>query len=236
MSAYDSQRDDTSPLGATIKNNADSVRRTRKSRHFLKELGLSLPVTPEDVKQAFRERAKLAHPDHQGGSAEEFRKLQAAFDKALEFAQRNGKRIPWVGIQMPIYIAQKHVAELVSKWGGDVEFASYDWLEDTVGEDFATLADRLFSIDLADQPIGDAQLVELCEEADGVRHIELLFLANTNVTDEGILEVTKMRNLRYIDLRGTKVSNAMRKQIARLERVDRVEGIPKSWWQKLLGG
>ncbi len=235
MSVPDSQRDTTSPLGATIRHGADRSKRTRKTRDFLKELGLTVPVTPEDVKQAFRERAKLAHPDREGGSVEEFRKLQSAFDEALEFAQRNGKRIPWVGIQMPIYIAQRHVAELVAKWGGSVEFASYDWLEDTVGEDFATLADRLLSIDLAGQPITDAQLIELCTEADGVRHVELLFLANTNVTDKGILEVTKMRNLRYVDLRDTKVSPAMRKQVARLERIERVEGLPKSWWQKLLG-
>jgi hypothetical protein len=236
MSAHDSQRNTASPLGAAIQANADVVRRNKPSRDFLKELGLSLPVTPTDVKQAFRERAKQAHPDRQGGSIDEFRRLQAAFDEALEFAQRNGKRIPWIGNQMPIYIAQRKVVEMVESLGGTVEIATFDWLADTVGEDFAALADRLISIDLSDRPIGDAELRLLTDDADGVRHIELLFLAGTQVTDDGILEITAMRNLRYIDLRNTPVSGSMRKQIARLERVDRVEGLPTSWWRKILGG
>jgi len=46
-------------------------------------LGVSPRSTREQVKQAFRERIKKAHPDA-GGSAEEFRQLQWAYKAALE--------------------------------------------------------------------------------------------------------------------------------------------------------
>ena len=235
MSTGDSQRDPSSPLGATIRANSDTVRRMKKQKGFLRELGLSVPVTAEDVKQAYRERAKVAHPDRQGGDVEQFLKLQDAFDEALQYAERNGKRLPWIGTQMPAYIAQRDAMDLITKWGGTFDIASYDWLAETVGSDFALLANRLIMIDLSGLAIGDAELVELAADPEGVRNVELLFLAGTQVTDDGILEITAMRNLRYVDLRDTKVSTAMRKQIARLERIDRVEGIPSGWWSKLMG-
>lgn len=153
-------------LNAAIEASAEVVKRNRRRPPFLEELGLALPVTPADVKQAFLEKAKAAHPDH-SGSADQFKRLQAAFDEALRFAERNGKRLPWIGLQMPIYIAQRHVLELVEQWGGKVEVQSLEWLSDTIGADFSAIADRLVEIDLSNCRIGDAELAQLMADADG---------------------------------------------------------------------
>jgi hypothetical protein len=48
-------------------------------------LGLTFPATAEQIKAAYREKAKLHHPDV-GGDAAEFRKLRAAYESALRRA------------------------------------------------------------------------------------------------------------------------------------------------------
>ena len=48
---------------------------------FFDVLGLAPPVTVDDIKQAYLEKVKTAHPDR-GGEIASFRKLQEAFDQA----------------------------------------------------------------------------------------------------------------------------------------------------------
>ena len=52
-------------------------------------LGLKLPCTEADVKQAYRELAQVHHPDR-GGDREEFASLQRNFDNAIEFLREQG--------------------------------------------------------------------------------------------------------------------------------------------------
>jgi hypothetical protein len=47
-------------------------------------LGVSFPLTAEDVKAAYRTKAQSTHPDH-GGDAEQFRKMTAARDRLFEY-------------------------------------------------------------------------------------------------------------------------------------------------------
>ncbi|MEM6798600.1 MAG: J domain-containing protein [Planctomycetota bacterium] len=217
-------------LDATIQRSAGVVRRGRRRRGFLKTLGLSLPVTVDDVKQAFYARARVAHPDHQG-NAEQFVEIQQAFDEAVEYAKRNGKRLPWLGAQLPIYVAQRRVIELIEELGGTIEVQQLDWLEDTVGEDFAQLADRVTAIDLAGLPVTDEHLNQLTEDAEGLQFVEAMSLADTAITDASALRLTRVVNLRRLDLRGTDVSYALRRQLAKLPGVERVEGASR--WSEL---
>lgn len=228
----DSEKDPASAaLNAAIERNADVVKRGRRKKPFLERLGLSLPVTPDDVKQAYREKVMQAHPD-KGGDAKQFQALQKAFDEALAFAQRNGKRLPWIGLQMPLYVAQREILQLVESWGGTVEVQHLDWLEDTVGSDFTEIADRLVEINLAEREVGDSEMIELAEHSEGLQYLEVLSVANTNVGDTGILKVTASSNLRYLDLRGTQVSQPLRQKLSQLPQMSRVEGTA-SWWDWL---
>lgn len=52
----------------------------------LQALGLSLPVTEEEVLAAYRERVKHVHPDA-GGSRREFARLQQHFENAMQLAR-----------------------------------------------------------------------------------------------------------------------------------------------------
>lgn len=218
----DSRRDDPSAaLDATIARNAEIVKRGRKERGFLKRLGLSLPVRPDDVKQAYYAKARQTHPDHKG-DATEFRKVQEAFDEAVAYAEKNGKRLPWLGAQLPIYLAQRNVIDLVEQWGGAFELQRLDWLEETVGADFSLLADRLRAIDLTDCAIGDAEFHQLLADSDGVPYLEFLSLAGTQVTDASVIAVTRTPSLRRLDVRRTQVSGGLRRRLLKRPQVDEV--------------
>jgi hypothetical protein len=52
---------------------------------FLRYMGFNeIPKSAEEVKQKYREMSKLMHPDA-GGNAEDFQKLNEAYDKALAY-------------------------------------------------------------------------------------------------------------------------------------------------------
>ncbi|MGI9458178.1 MAG: hypothetical protein ACR2NU_16560 [Aeoliella sp.] len=223
MPSQDKKPPAAAALEGAIKRHTKSVPRGRRTPAFLQRLGLSLPVTAADVKQAYLEKAKLAHPDH-SGDADQFKRVQEAFDEAIRFAERNGKRLPWIGLQMPIYVAQRAIVTMVEKWGGQVEVQSLDWLEETIGSDFAAIADRLVEINLSNTPIGDEEIQSLTDESEGLQFLEVLQLAGTQVTDAGMLHLSRASNLRYIDLRRTRTTRAMRKQLAGLPGMSRVDG------------
>lgn len=227
----------TAAFNAAVEHHADVVRRNRREPEFLKALGLSLPVSPADVKQAYLERAKVAHPDR-SGDPERFKRLQEAFDEAIRFAARNGKRLPWIGHQVPIYIAQRNVLRQVEQLGGKVEVESFDWLKETVGEDFSLIADRLVEIDLSGCPVGDKELRQLMDDADGVQYLEVLRLTDTDVGDHGAMTLIQAVNLRVLDVRGTNISQRMRRQLAHLPHMIHVEGLTgwTDWWHRLWKG
>ena len=52
----------------------------------LERLGLTLPCTEVQIKQAFRSLALRTHPDLPGGSHEAFLEAKAALDEALKLA------------------------------------------------------------------------------------------------------------------------------------------------------
>ncbi len=210
-------------MDAAIEQNAEVVRRGRRKRGFMKQLGLSLPVTVDDVKQAFFVKARQTHPDHHGDAAE-FRKVQEAFDEALEYAQKNGKRLPWLGAQLPMYLAQRNVLDLVERFGGTAVVEQLEWLDETVGEDFSQLADRLREIDLTDRQVDDEQLAQLFQDRDGVRYLESLRLAGTRVTDAGVGVISTISSLKQIDLRRTAVSAGMIRRLRKLPHTEKVDG------------
>lgn len=219
-----------------LPSNGDSGPRTPRRPEFIKELGLQLPVTEKDVKQAFYARVKKVHPDHQG-DASQFMQVQQAFDEAIEFAKRSGKRLPWLGTLMPYYIAQRNVANLVREWGGSVQMNHLDWLANTVGEDFAHLADRLTEVDLTGCDIGDEQLEELTADPQGIEFLEVLRLAGTKITDSGAMQLTRARQLKHLDVQGTKISPRMASHLALLPNMVNVTGSSRwrQWWHKLTG-
>ncbi|MEQ8849496.1 DnaJ domain-containing protein [Botrimarina sp.] len=205
----------------------------RRHPQAVDKLGLALPVTEADVKQAYFRKAQKAHPDH-GGNAEEFREVQEAFEEALQFAKRNGKRLPWIGAQIEQYVAQTNAVELVESLGGRAYVERLDWLNETIGDDFAQLADRLKSIDLALSAATDADLARVLGKPSDLPYLETLNLRDTAVTDQLAERLHRLPSLRIVDLRGTRFSQRERRRLAKKPGVERVEGLSR--WGGWFGG
>src|SRR5262245_40591880 len=85
--------------------------------HFMIELGLLPPYTADDVRMAYREKAKAAHPDR-GGSADDFQRLHEAYEQALEYVKFRSGRRQWLANQVERYTEQEAVVAEVRRRGG----------------------------------------------------------------------------------------------------------------------
>jgi len=187
---------------------------------FLAVLGLKPPVTEDDVKQAYMEKAKLAHPDR-GGDAAQFVRIQEAFEKSTQYARFKAGRMQWLSGWVEQYAEQQDLLAEIKTLGGEAKVESVDWAAQSIGNDFATVLDRVASISLRGPQIDDAVLAGLIPRMRSTSGLERLELLDTSVTDAGLAELKGLENLKELDLRGTKVSTTAVETL--LESLDRLE-------------
>ena len=167
-------------------------------------LGLRPPLTLEDVKQAFMAKAMKAHPDR-GGDPQEFIRLQKAFDDATEFVKFKASKLEWLASKIDAYAQQQEVATETIERGGSIEMEETDWLRRSFGEDFGHVADKLVAVRLPGGRADDVFAILLGFRADSLKDLAVLDLAGGTITDEGLLQLKELKNLRHLDLRGTRV-------------------------------
>jgi hypothetical protein len=155
---------------------------------FFDVLGLAPPVTVDDVKQAYLERVKSAHPD-QGGSIEEFRRVQEAFDQAVKYTSFRADRMKWLGVQVERYAAQEEVIKQIESLGGTVDISSITWMKRSFGEDFAQLMDRIVGITLRGPSVTDKTLEVLVREQPALQTLQSIDLRDSSISDFGALFV-----------------------------------------------
>ncbi len=147
----------------------------------LAQLGLMLPVTVEDVREAYFQRAQRLHPDR-GGDANSFNRLQVAYKHASEYAASHG--IKWLAPRIELYAKQQRVVENVRKLGGYVELEETTWLKREVGEDFAHVFDQVVGIHVFGPNIDDDFMGFLVDHHHVLAHLRALELTASRVTAE----------------------------------------------------
>ena len=167
-------------------------------------LGLLPPVTAEDVKQAYLAKAMTMHPDR-GGDPAKFVLLQKAFEEANEFVRFKAGKLEWLAAKIDAYALQQDVVTEVIDRGGEVEMEEADWLRKSFGEDFGHVADKLVSVRVRGPAADDVFAILLGFRADSLKDLKVLDLAGGRLTDEGLLQLKGLTNLRSLDLRGTAV-------------------------------
>jgi hypothetical protein len=183
------------------------------------------PVTLEDVKQAYLVRAREAHPDR-GGSQEQFVRVQQAFDEANEFVKFKANKLEWLASKIDAYSQQQEVVTETIERGGDVVMEEADWLRKSFGDDFGHVADKLVAVRLANERADDVFCILLGFRAESLQDLARLDLAGGTLTDEGLLQLKAIKNLRHLDLRGTQVGRLAGEIPGWFERLEFL-GLPK---------
>ena len=191
----------------------------------LESLGLLPPVTLEDVKQAYLVRARESHPDR-GGSQEEFVRVQQAFEDATEFVKFKASKLEWLASKIDAYAEQQEVVSEAIERGGSVEMEETDWLRKSFGDDFGHVADKLVAVRLPGAAADDVFCILLGFRAESLKDLATLDLAGGSLTDEGLLQLKSLKNLRHLDLRGTQVGKLAAEVPGWFERLEFL-GLPK---------
>jgi hypothetical protein len=195
-------------------------------------LGLLPPYTLEDIHAAYREKAKTTHPDR-GGSAADFEALHEAYERALEYMKFHRDRREWLAFQVERYAEQNRVENEVRRLGGTVEVEQIDWMKESFG-DFAVVTDRLRGIRLRDLADGDACLKFLGERPEALRYLQWLDLSDSQISDEGVLQLQSLKGLRRLDLSGTPISKKALRVVNSLPNLEwlSLAGTYIHWWTR----
>lgn len=206
----------------------------RARPEFFATLGLLPPCTVEDVKQAYLERAKTAHPDA-GGDVSKFVQLQKAYEQGLEYAEFRASRMGWLAKQIDNYVYQEKVIDRLNELGGKVDVAPINWLKRSFGEDFAQVVERITQLQLRGPHIGNSEVAYLALERRVLASLQDLDLSRTKITDAGVPHLLALVNLKRLNLSGTKVT---RISIETLRRLPELEWLSLSetgfgWWDRV---
>lgn len=188
-------------------------------------LGLRPPVTLEDVKQAYLARAVVAHPDR-GGDPDAFIRLQRAFEEATEYVTFKASKLEWLAARIEAYAEQQDVVTAAIERGGEAGMEETDWLRGSFGEDFGHVADKLVSLRVNGPGADDTFAVLVGFRADSLKDLAVLDLSGGPLTDEGLLQLKGLKNLRHLDLRGTAVGKLGADAAAWFEKLEFL-GLPQ---------
>jgi len=198
----------------------------------MKALGLLPPYTIEDVKQAFKSKAKSAHPDG-GGSTREFVQLREAYTQAVEFMEFQSSRRNWLASAVERYAEHSKFVEELESQNFGVEIESEDWRKNSFG-DFVQVTERITGLRLQGSTVDDTHIEQLISKHKLLRSLRLLDVANSRVSDTGLKMLSPLRSLVRVDLRNTLVSPAGLKGLCSQPHLESIHigGLNIGFWKR----
>jgi hypothetical protein len=169
---------------------------------FMVTLGLLPPYAVEDVKQAYFEKVKTAHPDA-GGTVPEFLKLQQAFEQAMQYAEFRASRMKWLATNMERFVAQSVVVQALVERGAEVDTEQVDWLKRWFGDDFAQVTETVAGISIQGPRVTDETIELLVKECRTLDRLKRLDLRASRISDGGLQCLRVFHRLERLDLRCT---------------------------------
>ena len=199
---------------------------------FMVALGLAPPYSQDDVMQAYRTKVMKVHPDH-GGSVEEFRVLQDAFEKAKQYIDFRSDRRQWIATKMEEYLAVQRVEERLSALGAEVKTNAVDWLEKSFG-DFAQLTEKITSVKLTDSAKAMELLAAMVEDRDALGSMTDLTLSGCELTDAAAQHLDTFKQLKSLDLSNNPITGEALYFVDDLPALEslNLEGTNVGWWMK----
>jgi hypothetical protein len=199
---------------------------------FMVTLGLAPPYAIEDVKQAYRDKVKDAHPDR-GGSVAAFTEIQQAFERAQQYLEFRGDRRSWIAGRMGRYAELQRAIERLERLGAEVTTFAPAWLEQSFG-DFAQLTETVKAVRLEGPADGDALIAALLADVHLFRELETLALPKCRVSDQSVLSLKPFQQLKHLDLSRTPVTSLMLDIIDEIESLEtlNLDGTNVGWLAK----
>jgi hypothetical protein len=199
---------------------------------YMITLGLAPPYAAEDVKQAYLEKAKLAHPDR-GGSTAAFNEIQQAYERAQEYLAFRGDRRAWIAAKMDHYLAAEKAITRLKDLGASVFTKAAEWLEHSFG-DFAQLTESILLIRAVDNANGNAVIRAMVEDFDAIRELAALELPGCGVTDDAVLSLGGFPYLRQLNLTRNPITDRALDVIDALPALETlaIDGTEIGWWSR----
>jgi len=184
-------------------------------------LGLLLPCTVEDVEAAYRDKAKLAHPDA-GGTAAQFTQLQADYEAAREYARYHASRRGWLAANVERYSATQEVIAEIERLGGTVETDRPAWISREIGDDYAQLLDTISAVKLTGPAVTLAQVAYLASQRDVLANLHRLDLSDASIDYRAVKLLDVLPTLHELNLSGTSAGNRSAVALAKFPALRRV--------------
>jgi hypothetical protein len=195
-------------------------------------LGLLPPYTMDDVKRAYRDKVKDAHPDR-GGDRATFERIQMAFEEASEYLKFRSDRRLWIAARMEEYLAVGNLIETMRGLGAGVDSTMLDWVRQSFG-DFADLTVSITGVRLHDSQ-NAAELVDaMIGELPSLPGLKRLSLAGCKVDNLLALELRVFKSLADLDLSRTQIGDRALTVVEFLPDLVslNVEGTGVGWWAR----
>jgi len=212
---------------------SDKNPRTASNRPaFAVTLGLLPPYTIEDVKRAYRDKVKDAHPDR-GGDRTDFDRIQRAYEEAGEYLKFRSDRRLWVAARMDEYLGVLSLLERLTALGAEVDSSALDWVQRSFG-DFANLTESIASVRLHDSK-NVAELVDIMiRDRASLPGLKRLSLAGCPVDNLLALELRVFKSLSELDLSRTQITDRALTVVDFLPDLVslNVEGTSIGWWAR----
>lgn len=199
---------------------------------FAVTLGLLPPYTIDDVKQAYRDKVKDAHPDR-GGDRADFDRIQLAYEEAGAYLKFRSDRRLWIAARMDEYVAVAELIEKLEALGAEVDSTMLDWVRQSFG-DFADLTVSITDIRLHDSSKA-AELVELMiDELASLPGLKRLSLAGSQVDNLLAIELRVFKSLAELDLSRTPITDRALTVVEYLPDLLtlNIAGTSVGWWAR----
>jgi hypothetical protein len=171
---------------------------------FAITLGLLPPYTLEDVKRAYLDKVKDAHPDR-GGESSAFERIQSAFEQAQEYLRFRSDRRKWIAARMDEYLAEAALVERLRGLGAEVETVMLDWVRKSFG-DFADLTESVVGIRFNNSANVPTLVETLVREQSSLAGLKRLDLAGSAVTDAVAWQLRPLKGLTHLNLNRTGIT------------------------------
>jgi hypothetical protein len=214
-------------MSANPRNDAASDRPA-----FAVTLGLLPPYSMEDVKRAYRDKVKDAHPDR-GGDRDNFDRIQRAFEEAGEYLKFRSDRRLWIAARMDEYLGVVSLNERLRALGAEVDSTMLDWVRRSFG-DFANLTESIVGVRLTDSK-NVAELVDIMiREQAALPGLKRLSLAGCPVDNLLALELRVFKSLSELDLSRTPITDRALTVVEFLPELVslNIEGTQIGWWAR----